>query len=191
MADERVLQLLSDIKPLATLPPADLAVLADLLRPKRLRTGEMLYRQGDNGRSMAILADGFLRLQWQDPRGEVAPLGSLRPGDFVGEMALLDPAPRSATVLAASDCLCFELTDTDFVLLMHRSPTACSRLVSAITHALTKRIRAANEQLEAIVRGGAAHGGRTPSQPIRLTDDGAGARPESVVARLWARITGG
>ncbi|MSP92305.1 MAG: cyclic nucleotide-binding domain-containing protein [Myxococcales bacterium] len=190
MADARVLPVLHLIKPLGSLPEADLQVLADLLQPKFLRAGEVLYRQGDRGTSMAILADGILRLQWQDPRGEVAPLGSLKRGDFAGEMALLDPAPRSATVLAASECLCFELTDTDLVLLMCRSPAATSRLVSAITHALTKRIRAANEQLESIVRA-SAQGGRAPSQPIRLPDDAIGARPDSVMSRLWAKITGG
>jgi CRP-like cAMP-binding protein len=189
-----VTNLLRAHKLLATLPDKDMDELEQLLKPLRLRSGEVVFKQGEIGKTMLLVADGMLRLDWTGPRGETATLGNIRQGEFVGEMALLDPAPRSATITAASDCLCFEMSDTDLVVLQARSPVAAARLVSALTQVLTRRIRDGNRQLEALLRGArpgdptfarAGSGDVRQTDPQQRTSDGT----DTVFGRLWVRLT--
>ena len=74
----------------------------------------MIFHQGDPGDSLHVVASGAVKIVLPSAEGEEAIIATLRPGDFFGELALLDGATRSATaaaleptetlVLAASPC---------------------------------------------------------------------------------------
>ena len=67
---------------------------------RRFRKGEIIFHEGDPGDSLHLIAKGHVAVRRSTPLGDVATLLVLGPGDFFGEMALLDRGPRHATVIA-------------------------------------------------------------------------------------------
>ena len=84
-----------------------LAMCAATLRVRRFRRGDTIFHQGDPGDSLFIIESGSVKIVLPSPEGEEgAIIATLGRGDFFGELALLDGAPRSATAIAV------ELTET-------------------------------------------------------------------------------
>jgi CRP-like cAMP-binding protein len=78
----------------------------DLLRRARRRRfgkNEVVFHEGDPADAMHLVAKGHLSVRVTTPLGDTATLLILKAGDFVGEMAVVSPAPRNATVIALSD----------------------------------------------------------------------------------------
>lgn len=80
--------------------PEALILLARGLRRRRFRRNEVIFHQGDPGDSLHVVAGGAVKIVLPSPEGEEAIIATLRQGDFFGELALLDGAPRSATATA-------------------------------------------------------------------------------------------
>jgi CRP-like cAMP-binding protein len=80
--------------------PDVLADVAGALRRRRFRRNEVIFHQGDPGDSLHIIASGAVKIVLPSSEGEEAIIATLREGDFFGELALLDGAPRSATATA-------------------------------------------------------------------------------------------
>ena len=77
-----------------------LGSLAGRLRRRRFRRNEVIFHQGDPGDSLHVVASGAVKIVLPSAEGEEAIIATLKPGDFFGELALLDGAPRSATASA-------------------------------------------------------------------------------------------
>ena len=86
------------------LPEEHLVELAGILRQREAHAGELIIREGDLGTSLFVIVDGRVRVH----RGEreIAQLGTR---DVFGELAALDPEPRSASITALEDTMLFEL----------------------------------------------------------------------------------
>lgn len=74
--------------------------VARRLRRRRFRRNEVIFHQGDAGDSLHIIATGAAKIVLPSTEGEEAIIATLRPGDFFGELALLDGSTRSATATA-------------------------------------------------------------------------------------------
>ncbi|MEK6719522.1 MAG: Crp/Fnr family transcriptional regulator [Chloroflexota bacterium] len=97
---------LSHAETLATVPlfaglaPAALGDVANSLVARRFRRGEVIFHQGDPGNALFIVESGVVKISLPSEAGEEAILATLQVGEFFGELALLDGAPRSATAVA-------------------------------------------------------------------------------------------
>jgi CRP-like cAMP-binding protein len=110
-----------------------LAEIAQIVAEVDFDAGETIIREGDLETWMFIMVDGRARV---DVGGaEVATIG---PGASVGELALIDPAPRAATVTALTPCLLFRLDQAAFHEVMEEQPA----VVSALLVMLTRMLRA-------------------------------------------------
>ncbi|HTK84390.1 MAG TPA: EAL domain-containing protein [Patescibacteria group bacterium] len=78
--------------------------------------GEIIMRQGDAGDCAYIIEEGQVEVFIEKPDGKIVPVATRGPGTIVGEMAIVDKAPRVATVKALKDCKMLEITQADFAL---------------------------------------------------------------------------
>jgi CRP-like cAMP-binding protein len=113
-------------------PPDTLAEVADLLEEVAAPAGQVIFEKGDIGASMYIVVDGLVRVHDGDMT-----LNTLGPRSVFGEMAALDPEPRSASVTAVADSRLFRLDAQPFHGLLRRSP----EIALGVIHILSARLR--------------------------------------------------
>ncbi|MEO8122780.1 MAG: Crp/Fnr family transcriptional regulator [Burkholderiales bacterium] len=120
--------------------------IADSVVKRRFRRGEIVVEHGRKSNALFILLNGRARVLTADSRGREVILAALHPGDYVGEMSLIDDAPHSATVRAE--------VQTDMLVLGRAEFSRClpegSSLAYAILHGLVQRLRAADRQIESL-----------------------------------------
>src|SRR5579863_3603871 len=92
------------------LSDASLDLLIAMLVQRRFDAGATVVAEGEPGRSMFIVHSGELVVSKLGDAGRVIRMSRLEPGDFFGEMTLLEMQNRSATVVAESPTLLYELT---------------------------------------------------------------------------------
>ncbi|NBF40121.1 MAG: cyclic nucleotide-binding domain-containing protein [Spirochaetes bacterium] len=121
-------RLLRGIPLLASLSDEAFGELAVQLQPRTFPAGEEIIRQGDSGSSLFLIARGVVRVTREQANGDVKEISTLLPGDFVGEMALLHAEPRTATVLAVTPMLAYELRRQDARAATERYPDLLAAL---------------------------------------------------------------
>ncbi|HEX8151305.1 MAG TPA: DUF1003 domain-containing protein [Pyrinomonadaceae bacterium] len=110
----------------------DRRALAEVVDLVRLGEGETLFRAGEPGESLYLVRAGEVELSIQDNVGQKITLDTARPGDFFGEIALLDAGPRTATAVALAETELIELDRDDLLLLFTRKPDAALHMLAAM-----------------------------------------------------------
>ena len=100
--------------------------LAERLLVTRYLPGDTIMRQGERGDRFHIIVDGKVDVHRQ-AAGTTTRLATLGPGEVFGEMALLNKAPRSATVRALTAVETYTLSEVDFGELLRHRPVRPSR----------------------------------------------------------------
>ncbi len=95
---------LRDLPLLGGLPDPDVRAIGTMATRRRLAPGEELVREGELAGELYVLLSGRADVSRRDPRGVEHVIGSVQPGEIVGEMALLEGRPRSASVRATEPC---------------------------------------------------------------------------------------
>lgn len=119
---------------------AELAILAGLLHMRDYVAGEVIFDEGEVGQAMYILLEGEVTICRQG-RPEEGYLTSLAPGEFFGELGLLDDSLRTAQALAASDCRLAVLFREDFNGLMESHLRIAHRIGRQLLRHLGQRLR--------------------------------------------------
>ncbi len=120
---------------------ADMPILESLasgLRRRRFRRNEVIFHQGDPGESLHVVAVGAVKIVLPSAEGEEAIIATLRPGDFFGELALLDGAPRSATASALEPSETLVLPRSVFAGLVETLPGLRDALLAGLAHELRR-----------------------------------------------------
>ena len=140
-----VAHLLSRVPLLHDLTPQDLEHFAATTARVAFHAGESVVEIGEPGRSLFIILSGEVQVVYpsQSVDFELARLG---PGDFFGEMALLNEKPRSATVRAIGEVEALVLAKEDFRRVVSETPGLALQLLAA----LSVRIRNADEQISSL-----------------------------------------
>jgi CRP/FNR family cyclic AMP-dependent transcriptional regulator len=114
--------------------------VADVAREAVFPEGFEVVTQGDDGLGFFLITEG----EFEVIRDGVT-LARLGPGEYFGEMSLLDDEPRSATVRSATEGRCHTIYRFDFLTLVRRDPD----LSLALLEDLSRRLRALDEQYAA------------------------------------------
>ena len=85
---------------------------------KSFKSGETIISQGDAGDCAYIIESGRIEILIENKDGETQYVGTRGPGAMIGEMAIIDDSPRTATIRAVEDCDLLEITKEDFALKM-------------------------------------------------------------------------
>ena len=131
------------VKIFSALTDADCDAVLTCVRGRTLNPGDVLYEQGARGDRMAIVMEGGLSVRLQQK--EISTVGA---GGLLGEMACVDPAPRSANVVAAVKTTVLEVNRDALTELRDMAPAANSAIVGQVIREVTKRLREVNERLE-------------------------------------------
>ena len=97
-----------------------------------------IFRTGDPGDAMYLIDLGKVRISITDADGALVTLAELGPGDFFGEMAMLDGQGRSATATATENARLAKLTRDDFLSFMKNDPRVTLELLTALTNRLRR-----------------------------------------------------
>jgi CRP-like cAMP-binding protein len=137
LTSERRSQLLGTVGLFGGLSPDELAAVAERAVEVDFAEGRTIVRQGEVGTGFFLIATGLARVVRD---GEtVAQLG---PGDFFGELSLLDGEPRIAAVVTQTPTTCLAMASWDFEALLEAQP----RLAILILKGVARRLRAVSEE---------------------------------------------
>jgi CRP/FNR family transcriptional regulator, cyclic AMP receptor protein len=142
-----MLEILKKVYLFESLSVHELEKIEKISRMEAFGKDSMIFKEGEPGDRCYVITNGDVRISKFIPNiGEEA-LAVLKPGDFFGEMALIDNFPRSAHAIANTDVavLAISKTDLDKILIMDRE--LGYKLLWAFTKTLSKRLRETNEKL--------------------------------------------
>jgi small-conductance mechanosensitive channel/CRP-like cAMP-binding protein len=123
--------LLSNIALFKGLSKQVLQSIAESFHFRELKAGEVLISQGDDGESLFVLVEGLLEVSIQI-EGNKKHLTFLRPGTFLGEMALLTGEKRSADVTSSTASLVGELTKEAIMPLAEKNPEILNKITAIV-----------------------------------------------------------
>ena len=126
----------------------------DANRPKKpgktYQKSEIIFKENSCGREMYILRSGKVKIVLQDEKGEAEVTTLEQPGEFFGEMALIDGSPRSATAIADDHNTELEVLDRDdFLEMIKEHP----EFALNIMHELSNRVRLGNVLYLEVIEG--------------------------------------
>ncbi|MDB5076599.1 MAG: hypothetical protein JWO42_2778 [Chloroflexi bacterium] len=120
--------------------------LANCTGTAHYQAGDVIITQGEEGTHLSIVVSGRVQVIRERAGREPIVLDELGPGKFVGEMALLDDRPRTATVIALEDTACLTLFKWHFRVELESHPD----MAIAILPEISRRWRQALERLAAV-----------------------------------------
>jgi CRP/FNR family transcriptional regulator len=104
--------------------------------------GDHIVRQGDSGLGLYFITRGHARVEMVR-EGVSTLIAELSPGEFVGELSIIDKKPRLANVICTTDTSCLLLTRDRFTKLLHKYP----EIAMQMARALAARLRTTDEWL--------------------------------------------
>ncbi|MBV9328530.1 MAG: Crp/Fnr family transcriptional regulator [Chloroflexi bacterium] len=131
-------ELLGRVGLFADLSSAELIGLAALMRPRAYARDEVIYLRGDPGTAFYVIASGRVKIALTSPEGKELILRRLGPGDFHGELALLDDEPRSADAVATEPSTLLVLQRDAFRQFLGEHPTVATKLLATVSNYLRR-----------------------------------------------------
>jgi CRP/FNR family transcriptional regulator, cyclic AMP receptor protein len=140
------LELIRRVPLFSMLTASQAASVADAVVKRRFKRGEAIVEQGKKSNALSIILTGRARVVTTDSRGREVILATMHPGDYVGEMSLIDDEPHSATVSAE--------IQTDILVLGRQEFASClpenSSMTYAVLKGLVQRLRHADRKIESL-----------------------------------------
>jgi CRP-like cAMP-binding protein len=117
--------------------------IAGICTERTFKPGEYLMKQGDSGIGLFIILSGRVRIEKTDATGKQVEIAENGAGEIMGEMAVFDGSPRSASVVAIQDTTCLVLASWEFNSFLKTYPEAALELLPIIV----RRFRETNDAL--------------------------------------------
>ena len=140
------LDLIRRVPLFSTLTQAQAELVANTVVKRRYKRGDIIVEQGKKSNFLAIVLTGRTRVITTDSRGREVILATMQPGDYIGEMSLIDNQPHSATVRAE--------IQTDVLILGRAEFARClpenSSMAYAVMRGLVQRLRHADRKIESL-----------------------------------------
>ncbi len=124
----------------------DLALINDLAIDKHVTKGNVVLTEGEAGDSLYAIISGRVKVFIGDEDGREIILKILGPGDFFGEMSMIDKQPRSASVSTLENATFKVLSHTAFETAVEKAP----RIATLVMQALAKRLRDADRKISTL-----------------------------------------
>ena len=129
------------------LSDASLELLVSMLVERHFDAGAAVVAEGEPGRSMFVVHSGELVVSKRGESGGAVRIAGLKPGDFFGEMTLIEMQNRSATVTAESPTVLYELTARNLYTYDKADIHACVMVLQNINREVCRRLRRADARI--------------------------------------------
>ncbi|HAP43961.1 MAG: hypothetical protein A2087_10650 [Spirochaetes bacterium GWD1_61_31] len=136
-------KLLGGVALFANLQPKHLKGIAQICTERSFKAGDVLIKQGEDGIGLFILITGRVKVTKTNPGGQNVEIASNGAGDILGEMAVLDGAPRTATVTATEPTDALVLASWEFNSFLKTHPEVAIDILPIVV----KRFRETNDAL--------------------------------------------
>lgn len=144
-----LLQTLGATPILVGLNPVALMLLETECTVREFNVGDLIVREGDAGHSFFIIAEGDVDVVKHHGKIQAVLLARLHAGTFFGEMCVVDPVPRTATVQAISPVRAIEITAATLYHLFHKMPDQYSIMLLNLARDMARRLRKLDEAFAA------------------------------------------
>jgi len=138
---------LQNVAFLKKLPRRDLERVLRISKVRQYPKGDMIFRQEESGNYLFVVLSGLVKIFVASAGKRRKTLALLKPGDFFGEMALLDGKVRSANAMALKPSRVLAIHKKDFKRLL----LGDSKLIFLVLRTLCERLRRADEQIRALI----------------------------------------
>ena len=132
------------------LTPEELGRIITLGRLVTYPKDAVLFTEGDPGEALYIVVDGSIRISKVVPGAKEEAMAFMERGGCVGEMALLDDFPRSATAIAHQECRVLFVEKQAFLNLLHEDPVIARKILWALCRTLSLRLRETTDRIVAL-----------------------------------------
>src|SRR6185295_6928680 len=129
----RRLEMLRGVDLFSVLSEQEMNEIAERLQYAPFARSDVVTKQGQAAHWLYIIAFGEAEVRYEGPTGAAQQIGTLRPGQFFGEMALLTGEARSATVIAKTDVECYRLDRAAFQGLLLKRPEIAEGMSKVIS----------------------------------------------------------
>ena len=127
-----------------------LTEIARSVEEAAFRTGDIIVREGEAGNRMFIIRSGQVEVIKRLGQRHETILAVLGPGNFLGEMSIIECVTRSASVRALEDAVLFALKSIDLYRLFQRHPDQYAIIILNIARDLSRRLRTVDEMFTAL-----------------------------------------
>lgn len=142
---------LSQVYLFRELTPSEMDVLISISKELRVKKDEFIFKEGATGDAFYLIVSGSVRISTIVPGVGEEALTILREGEYFGEMALIDDAPRSASAIANDDTILLLIAKDNFRKLLAQETGIAYKLLWVFTKTLSARLRKTDEQLKSIL----------------------------------------
>lgn len=130
----------------ADLDDRELASIAAVAKNRRYAKDDVVFHADESGDIFCLIREGQVKVTMISPEGKEIILSLLGPGDFFGEMALLDDEPRSATVVATEPLELVTIWRSDFLQILGENFNITKKVLAEIS----RRLRNASNRIESL-----------------------------------------
>lgn len=120
---------------------SQIEALSAYIRMYRAAPGAVLFNEGDHGDFMCVVLKGRLEIYKQDMQHDDKMVSTVHAGRSLGEMALVDSEPRSATAVVKEQAVLAVLTQEDFMAITRDKPALAVKLLLRIAQLISQRLR--------------------------------------------------
>ena len=130
-----------------------ISILAGICTSRTFPPGTPLFVENMVADSLLVVGEGRVALSTKSERGDL-PLGELGPGDWLGELSLINSGQRLCTATALTNVSAVEIRQGDFQKLTATKPQACMKLMMAICTTFGQKVQANRDALKTLVARG-------------------------------------
>lgn len=150
MAGPLELDSLKSIPLFKDLNPSEMANMAPLFFEKLYTKNATLFVEGMTGEILYVIRKGSVNITKKGKGTEEIVLATLKEGEFLGEMSLIDNRPRTATARVAEEASLLVMTKKAFTTLLEKHPDVAQKILLVFLRTANERLRKANESIKQV-----------------------------------------
>ena len=149
---EKIITFLLEVEMFASLDVAELSEIVSIMDIQNYDQGEVIFSEGDIGDAWYTIFSGSAVVERTNPFYDIGAVAELGKAHSFGEMAILDDAPRSATITIAEEAILFRFSRTRFERLLDNKSLGAYKLVYGMACILAQRQRRLNNRISELTQ---------------------------------------